>query len=119
MSYWDSTVERIFNLDKRIRSVVITDMNYHTVISRMRKGFESLTPLAAESTVSIVPRIMVEGAQRLEPYLGSVETVSARYKKAMLVFYRAREYIIMLTFEPSVETPFHTRLASDLARILY
>ena len=119
MSYWDNTVERIFNLDKRIRSVVITDVSYHTIISRMRNGIESLTPLAAESTVSIVPRIMVEGAQRLEPYLGSVETVSARYKKAMLMFYRAGEYIIMLSFDPSVETPFHTKLASDLARILH
>jgi len=119
MGYWDNTVERIFDLDKRIRSVVITDMSYHTIISKMRRGFESLTPLDAESTVSIVPRIMVEGAQRLEPYMGSIETVSTRYKRAMLVFYRAREYIVMLSFEPSVETPFHTKLASDLSRILY
>jgi len=119
MSYWDNTVEKIFKLDNRIRSVVITDMNYHTIVSKMRRGFESLTPLDAESTLSMIPRIMVENAQRLEPYLGSIETVSTRYKKAMLVFYRAREYIVLLSFEPSVETPFHTKLAKELGRILY
>jgi len=119
MSYWDNTVESIFALDKRIRSVVITDMKYRTVVSRMRRGVESFTPLDAESTVSIVPRIMIEGAQKLESYLGAIETVSTRYKNAMLVFYRAGEYVVMLSFDPSVETPFHSKLASDLARILH
>ena len=112
-------VERIFDIDKRVRAVVITDMKYHTILSRMRRATESLTPVDAESIISIVPRIIIEGAQKLEPFLGPMEIVSTKYKKALVVFYKAGEYLVLLSFDQSVETPFHTKLANELARILY
>jgi len=119
LEYWERVVERIFDIDKRVRAVVITDMKYHTILSRMRRATESLTPVDAESIISIVPRIIIEGAQKLEPFLGPMEIVSTKYKKALVVFYKAGEYLVLLSFDQSVETPFHTKLANELARILY
>ena len=61
----------------------------------------------------------LDGAQKLEPFLGPMQIVSTKYKNALVVFYKAGEYLVLLSFDQSVETPFHTKLANDLARILY
>lgn len=114
------TQTRIFSLDQRIRYVGITDMSYHVIISRMRKGVESLTSSDLDSSfVSMVPRTMVDGALKLERDCGSMEIISIRYRKVFVVFYKAGDYIVVISFDPSVETPFHTKLASELARILH
>ena len=118
--YWDRIADRIFDIDEKIRYVGIVDASYHVIVSRMRSGISSLTSSELDwNFVSIVPRTMVEGALRLEGTCGPLEIMSIRYRKVMLSLYRAGDYIVTVSFEPTVETPFMQKLTQELSRILY
>jgi len=118
LNYWEKTVDRIFEIDERIRYVGIVDMAYHVIASQMRPGISSLTPTELDwNFVSIVPRTMLDSAKRLENDCGPFEIMTIRYRKAMIAIYRGDHYIIMLSFEPSVETPFLRKLTEELDRI--
>ena len=119
-SYWEKAVERIFNLDPAIRYAGIVDLDYRVILSKMRPGFSSLTPTEVDwDFVSMVPKLMVDGAQRLENNCGPLRIISVRYKKVMLAIYRGTRHVVMLSFEPAVETPFSDKLAKGLESIIH
>lgn len=116
--YWKKTVDRIFEIDERIRYVGIVDMTYRVIASRMRPGISSLTPTELDwNFVSIVPPMMLDSAKRLENDCGPFQIMTIRYRKLMIAIYRGDRYTIMLSFDPSVETPFLRKLTAELARI--
>lgn len=116
--YWEKTVGRIFEIDERIRYVGIVDMAYHVMGSKMRRGISSLTPTELDwNFISIVPNVMLESAKKLERDCEPFQIMTIRYRKVMIAIYRGERYTIMLSFEPSVETPFATKLTAELARI--
>ena len=118
-SYWERAVDRIFSLDPAVRYVGIVDLEYHVILSRMRPGFSSLTPSEVDwNFISIVPKLMVDGAQRLENDCGPLRIISVRYRKVMLAIYRGTRHIVMLSFEPTIEAPFSDKLAKGLESIL-
>jgi hypothetical protein len=118
-AYWDRVADRIFAIDEKIRYVGIVDMGYHVMLSRMRPTIRSLTPTELDwNFVSLVPRAMIEGAQKLEPHCGPLEIMSIRYRRVMVALHRAGDYIVMVSFEPTVQTPFMKTLSQELARIL-
>jgi hypothetical protein len=115
----DKIASRIFDLDSRIRYVGIVDMQYRVLVSQMRPGVTSLTDTEKDRHfLSIVPRIMIEGAEKLEPDSGVLDFVTARYKKVMVDMYRFGQHIVMLTFDASLETPFSSNLLDRVGRIL-
>jgi hypothetical protein len=116
--YWGKTVGRIFEIDERIRYVGIVDTAYHVIASKMRSGIHSLTPTELDwDFVSIVPNVMIESAKKLERDCGPFQIMTIRYRKVMIAIYRGERYIIMLSFDPSVETPFLRKLTAELDRI--
>jgi len=118
MSYWEKTVSRIFDMDERIRYVGIVDMQYHVVASKMRPGISSLTPTEVDwNFVSIVPRTMLDSAQKLESKCGPFQIMTIRYRKVMIAIYRGEHHIVMLSFDSSVETPFLRKLTEELGRV--
>lgn len=120
LSYWEKAIARIFEIDARIRYVGIVDMGYRVLASEMRRGMTSLTSMEADRNfVSIVPRAMVDGAQKLEPDCGSMQIMTIRYQKVVVAIYRTLEYVVMLSFDPSVDTPFSTQLTEKLKAILH
>ena len=117
--YWERAVERIFNLDPAVRYVGIVDLDYHVILSKMRPGFSSLTPTEVDwNFISMVPKLMVDGAQGLENDCGPLRLITVRYRKVMLAIYRGTRHIVMLSFEPTIETPFQDKLATGLESIV-
>ena len=111
-------MDRIFEIDERIRYVGIVDMTYRVIASKMRPGISSLTPTETDwNFVSIVPPMMIDSAKRLEKDCGPFQIMTIRYRKLMIAIYRGDRYIIMLSFDPSVETPFLRKLTAELDRI--
>ena len=99
LSYWKKTVDRIFQIDERIRYVGIVDLGYHVMASEMRSGISSLTSKELDRDfVSMVALTMVDGAKRLENDCGPFKIMTIRYKKLMIAIYRGDHYIIMLSF---------------------
>lgn len=118
MNYWEKTVSRIFEIDERIRYVGIVDTSYRVIASKMRPGISSLTPTELDRNfVSIVPPAIVDSAKRLENDCGPFQIMTIRYRKVMIAIYRGDHYITMLSFDPSVETPFLRKLTEELTRI--
>jgi hypothetical protein len=119
-AYWNKVADRIFGIDEHIRYVGIVDMGYHVVLSKMRSSIKSMTPSELDwNFVSMAPRIMIESAQRLEDYCGPLEIMTIRYRRVMLSLYRAGKYVVMVSFEPTVQTPFMKKLSQELSRILH
>ncbi len=111
-------MDRIFEIDERIRYVGIVDRTYRVIASRMRPGISSLTPTEVDwNFVAIVPPMMLDSAKRLEKDCGPFQIMTIRYRKLMIAIYRGDRYIIMLSFDPSVVTPFLRKLTAELDRI--
>jgi hypothetical protein len=118
-SYWERAAERIFNLDPAVRYVGIADLDYHVILSKMRPGLSSLTPTDVDwNFLSMVPKSIVDSAQKLENDCGPLRIVNIRYRKVMVTIYRGTRHIVMLSFEPTVETPFLSKLAASLESIV-
>lgn len=117
-SYWSGIVNQLFRIDPRIRYVGIGDMQYRVMASEMRPGMSSLTTTETDRTfVSMVPRVMVDGAQQLASAYGPMEILTVRYRKVLLAIYNADQHIVMLSYDPSVETPFTEALVRELKRV--
>jgi len=112
-------VGRIFQIDRRIRYVAIIDSQYRILESKMREGVVSFTPEEVDRNFfSIYAPILTETLRRLEPFTGPVGMVSVRCEKVLIIFYPWRDYVVVLSVEPSAETPFLDKMADSLRRIL-
>ena len=103
-------IEDAFKADRRVRYVGIVDNQYHVLASKMR---ETVTPVSSDSTdrnfVQIMAPIIVEAIEKLQPFLGSLQAITARYEKVILVFYRMESYVVVFSFDTEAATPFMTR----------
>ena len=67
LAYWEQVAKRFVDADDKIRYVGIVDKGIHVLHSKNRPGVSSPIPIDAERNfISIVPRILVEGAEKLE-----------------------------------------------------
>jgi len=107
--------EAAFKKDNRIRYVAIIDSEYHVLLSRMREGIQSLTTEEQERNFfQIMPPIIVDAVERLEPLLGRMDTVTVRYEKVPLAFFRMQRITVILSFNPDVTTPFISSLSEAM-----
>jgi hypothetical protein len=60
--------------------------------------------------MSIVPEIILESVEKMVPFLGGLSGVTAHYQKALLIFYRFNNFVVAISFQPNVETPFYDRI---------
>jgi hypothetical protein len=110
--------DEVSKIDVGIRYVGIVDAQYRVLVSKMRAGIGSLTSARAERDfVSIMPPIIVDAVEKLEPHLGTVESVSIRYEKALLLFQRVNELVLVMSFGPEVVTPFLSRISSETKKL--
>jgi len=101
-----------------LRYVGIVDNQYHILLSKMREGVPSVT--AAEDDrnfIQLMPPILVEAAEKLQRILGNLDSVTMRYEKVLLVFFRVKKLVVILSYDPTVTTPFVSAV-SDLIRML-
>jgi hypothetical protein len=110
--------EAAFKKDSRIRYVAVVDNQFHMLLSKMREGIQSVTTEDQDHNFfQIMPPIIIDAVEKLQPLLGKVDNVTVRYEKVLLVFFRLENLNIILSFNPNVSTPFISSL-SDMMRIL-
>jgi len=111
--------EEVLRNEPRVRYVGVLDNRLQVLVSEMREGVRSLTQSdeADRHWLQLVPNILIECAEKLSPQLGLVESVTIRYEKLFLVFFRLENLTIALSFEPTIVRPFMSTL-SDLMQTL-
>jgi len=58
-----------------------------------------------------MPPILIDAVEKLwAPLLGTVESVTVRYEKVLLVFFSKANYVVVLSFNPDVSRPFMSAL---------
>jgi hypothetical protein len=119
MSYWQKVAKEFFEADPKIRYVGIIDRSYRVLHSENRPGLVSAISASLErSFVSIVPLVMLEGAEKLEEQCGPMRGLRIDYKKLVMAINRAGEYTVVLTFDPTVEMPFANRISALVRGIM-
>ncbi|MGA2626022.1 MAG: hypothetical protein ABSF63_03045 [Candidatus Bathyarchaeia archaeon] len=110
--------QEAFRRDAKLRYVGIVDNQFHILLSKMREGVPSVTPAEDDRNfIQLMPPILVEAAEKLQRILGDLESVTMRYEKVLLVFFRVRNLVVILSYDPKVTTPFVSAV-SDLIRLL-
>ena len=111
-------VEEAFKKDSRIRYVGIIDNQFHIVLSKMREGVQSITTEEQERNfVQLMPPIIVDAVEKLQPLLGKLDNVTVRYQKVLMVFFRIQNFTVVLSFNPDVSTPFISSLSQTIQTI--
>jgi hypothetical protein len=109
--------EKALKKDSRIRYVGIVDRQFNVLVSQMREGTASPTaPESDRNFVQLIPPIILDAVDKLEPPLGTVGSVTVRYEKVLLVFFSRGNYVVVLSFNPDVSTPFMSALTSTYGR---
>jgi len=110
--------EEALRKDGRIRYVAIVDNEFHILVSKMREGVQSITTEEQDRNfVQLMPPIIVDAVEKLQPLLGKLDSVTVRYEKVLLVFFRLANLVVVLSFDPNVTTAFSSSL-SDSMRML-
>jgi len=110
--------DSVFKLDKKIRRVVVVDRAHHVLLQRPREGIK---PILSEEDVhrysTIVPEIMMEGAEKLEPVGGRIHGIAIRYDKFVVYFFKSGSHIVSISCEPDMVTPFITEMGTSVQEI--
>jgi hypothetical protein len=108
----------IFGLDKRIRYIAILNHHYDLQESRMREGVSSLTPAQTDRDfMTIATPLMVDAAEKLRPFCGSIRRMTLRYDKVRLVFYRTTAHLVVLSLEPGVEESLLDEIGNSVKKL--
>ena len=111
-------VEEAFKKDSRICYVGIIDNQFHIVLSKMREGVQSITTEEQERNfVQLMPPIIVDAVEKLQPLLGKLDNVTVRYQKVLMVFFHIQNFTVVLSFNPDVSTPFISSLSQTIQTI--
>ena len=110
--------EEAFRVDPRIRYVGIVDNEFHILFSKMREGVQSVTTEEQERNfVQIMPPIIVDAVEKLQPLLGKMDNVTIRYEKLLLVFFRMEGVVVVLSFNANVTTGFISSLSESMRKL--
>lgn len=111
-------VEEAFKRDSRVRYVGIIDNQFHIVLSKMREGVQSVATEEQERNfVQLMPPIIVDAVEKLQPLLGKLDNVTVRYEKVLMVFFRVQNFTVVLSFNADVSTPFISSLSETMRTI--
>jgi len=110
--------EEAFKKDPRIRYIGIIDSEYHVLLSKMREGIKSVTTDEQERNfVQIIPPIIVDAVEKMQPMLGKLDNVTLRYEKVLLVFFHLQGFVVILTFNPDASSPFISSLSESITAL--
>ena len=113
----EAFAQAMFAAESDIRYVAIVDSRYNLLLSKQREGKPSLT--SEETTrnfMSIIPPIIFESVEKLSPFLGKVDGITAHYEKVLVMFYRVRDLLVVMSFEHDQPTPFYDRVTKSFSK---
>lgn len=107
-----------FGTDPKIRYVGIVDNQFHVLLSNMREGVVSVTTDDQERNfVQIMPPIIVDAVEKLEPMLGRLNNVTVRFEKVLLAFFRIEGLIVILSYDAHVSSEFIPSLSESMRQL--
>ena len=110
--------QETFKIEPRIRYVGIVDNEFHVLLSEMREGVPSVTTDEQERNfVQIMPPIIVDAVEKMQPILGKLDRVTVRYEKVTLMFFRLEEFVVVLSFEPKSNATFSASISESMRKI--
>jgi hypothetical protein len=110
--------ENIFKLDKRIRYVAILNPRYDLLESKMREGVSSLTPAQTDRDfIRMAAPLMVDSAEKLRPFCGTMRRLTVRYDKVFLAFYRTAAHLLILSLEPQVDQALLDEIGNSVRKL--
>jgi hypothetical protein len=84
----------------------------------MREGVSSLTPAQTDRDfITIATPLIVDAAEKLRPFCGSIKRVALRYDKVLLVFYRTAAHLVVLSLEPGVEEALLDEIGNSVRKL--
>ena len=84
----------------------------------MREGVPSLTPAQTDRDfMTIATPLMMDAAEKLRPFCGSIRRVALRYDKVLLVFYRTAAHLVVLSLEPGVEQALLDQIGNSVRKL--
>ena len=110
--------ENIFKLDKRIRYVAILNPRYDLLESKMREGVSSLTPAQTDRDfIRMAAPLMVDSAEKLRPFCGTMRHLTVRYDKVFLALYRTAAHLLILSLEPQVDQALLDEIGNSVRKL--
>jgi hypothetical protein len=110
--------ESVFKLDKRIRYVAILNPRYDLLESKMREGVSSLTPAQTDRDfIRMAAPLMVDSAEKLRPFCGTMRRLTARYDKVFLALYRTAAHLLILSLEPQVDQALLDEIGNSVRKL--
>lgn len=110
--------QEVFKRDKKVRYVGLVNNEFHILLSRMREGVASMTTDEEDHNfIQLMPPILVDAAEKMQHVLGGVESVTIRYEKILLVFFRIDTVVAVLSYNPDVTTPFISAVSAMIQEI--
>lgn len=111
--------ENIFKIDPKILYVGIVDNEFRLLQSRIREGIRQITPeQTLRDFISMVPPVVMGGVGKLQPFLGQVSGLTIRYEKIVMALYPIAQYVVIVSFDPQVETPFMTKIGESIKKVM-
>lgn len=84
----------------------------------MRERVSSLTPAQTDRDfITIATPLIVDAAEKLRPFCGSIKRVALRYDKVLLVFYRTAAHLVVLSLEPGVEEALLDEIGNSVRKL--
>jgi hypothetical protein len=116
---FDKIAEKIFKIDPNLRFISVVDRDDKVLLARMREGISAVNVgQRDEDLASIYPPLIMRAVERLQPNLGNARAVSIRYDKILLTLCRVSDLLIIVSFNPAIETPFLTQFEQEIKRII-
>jgi hypothetical protein len=110
--------ESVFKLDKRIRYVAILNPRYDLLESKMREGVSSLTPAQTDRDfIRMAAPLMVDSAEKLRPFCGTMRRLTVRYDKVFLALYRTAAHLLILSLEPQVDQALLDEIGNSVRKL--
>lgn len=116
---FDKIADEVFKIDPNLRFISIVDRDDRVLLAKMR---ERISPVNVgqrdEDLASTYPPLIMRAVERLQPNLGNARAVSIRYDKILLTLCRVSDLLVVVSYNPAIETPFLTQFERDIKRII-
>ena len=111
-------IRSMFEADAGISHIAIVNNEYRFIASKQREGVSSFTTLQTEKDfMSIIPPIIVDAVEKMQPFFGHLNGLVAHYEKVLMIFYRIGEMVVIVTYAPDVATPFYDKITGAFEKL--
>jgi hypothetical protein len=108
-------INALFERVKEIAYVGIVDNQGELIASTIRQGAKTYTtPEGIREFMRTAPAVVMDALEKVRAVVGSVEFVTVRYEKRVIVLKGWQEKIVVVGCERDIPTPFSDRVVKTI-----